>query len=130
MILVDSSVWVDYFRGKSSRQVDLLDSLLGTQELAIGDLILAEVLQGFVNDREFQKARMLLSSLEFVELGGKSVAIQAAENFRKLRASGVTVRKTIDCFIATWCIEHGYHLLHSDRDFDAFEAHLGLQVEK
>ncbi len=71
---------------------------------------------------------MLLSSLEFVELGGKRVAIQAAENFRKLRSGGVTVRKTIDCFIATWCIEHGYQLLHSDRDFDAFEAHLGLQV--
>jgi len=130
LILVDSSVWVDYFRGKSSRQVDLLDALLGNRELAIGDLILTEVLQGFKNDREFQKARMLLSSLEFVELGGKSVAIQAAENFRKLRASGVTVRKTIDCLIATWCIEHGSQLLHSDRDFDAFEAHLGLQVVK
>ena len=130
MILVDSSVWVDYFRGKATRQTELLDSLLGNQLLAIGDLILTEVLQGFDHDREFRRAKVFLTSLEVVDLGGEIVAVQAAKNFRKLRSAGVTVRKTIDCIIATWCIENGNELLHADRDFDAFEAHLGLRVVK
>jgi predicted nucleic acid-binding protein len=95
--------------------------------LAIGDLILAEVLQGFVCDRDFNQAKQLLDSLELVELGGKDIAIQAAKNFRKLRALGFTVRKTIDTIIATRWIEGGYILLHADRDFEPFVKHLGLR---
>jgi predicted nucleic acid-binding protein len=128
LILVDSSVWVDYFRGKITPQTDKLDLLLGHEPLAIGDLILTEVLQGFDNDRDFKEARRMLTSLLVVELGGVGIAIQAAQNFRALRRRGVTIRKTIDTVIATWCIESGYDLLHSDRDFDAFSAHLGLRV--
>ncbi len=127
MILVDSTVWIDYFRGTSTLQSDKLDSLLGSQLLAVGDLILAEVLQGFGSDRDFNQAKNLLTSMEVVELGGRDVAIQAAKNHRTLRALGVTVRKTIDTVIATRCIESRYTLLHSDRDFDPFVAHLGLQ---
>ncbi|MEJ5999847.1 type II toxin-antitoxin system VapC family toxin [Paucibacter soli] len=127
MILVDSSVWVDYFRGAATVQTEKLDSLLGREPLAIGDLILAEVLQGFVTDRDFTQARKLLDSLDLVELGGKAIAIQAAKNFRTLRALGFTVRKTIDTIIATRCIEGGYTLLHSDRDFEPFVKHLGLR---
>lgn len=128
MILVDSSVWIDYFRGVASPQVDKLDALLGSEPLAIGDLILAEVLQGFTSDRAFNQAKRLLTSLHVVEIGGVDVAIQAARHFRALRALGVTVRKTIDTLIATRCIESGYTLLHADRDFEPFAKHLGLQV--
>ena len=127
MILVDSSVWIDYFRGAASAQADRLDELLGTEPLAVGDLILAEVLQGFRTDREFNEARRLMSVLELVNIGGLDVAIEAARNHRKLRELGVTVRKTIDTLIATRCIVDGLQLLHSDRDFDALEQHLGLQ---
>ena len=126
MILVDSSVWIDYFRGATNVQTDRLDSLLGSEPIATGDLILAEVLQGFGNERQFNRARRLLTSLDVVTLGGESVAIEAARNFRRLRALGITVRKTIDTVIATRCIVDGYALLHSDRDFDPFETHLGL----
>ena len=128
MILVDSSVWIDYFRGTVTRQTEILDGLLGQQPLAIGDLILTEVLQGFDNQRDFNEARKMLTALKVVELGGQQIAIQAAINFRALRRLGVTVRKTIDTVIATRCIEGGYELLHSDRDFDPFAKHLGLRV--
>ena len=128
MILVDSSVWIDYFRGIATPESDRLDSLLGVEPLAIGDLILAEVLQGFSSERDFNQVRKDLDAFTRVELGGKEIAIQAARNFRALRGLGVTVRKTIDTLIATRCIESGYTLLHSDRDFDPFEKHLGLLV--
>lgn len=128
MILVDSSVWIDFFRGTQSPQVDLLDALLGKEQLVIGDLILAEVLQGFGSERDFNQAHKTLDAFSVVELGGKVIAVQAARNFRALRALGITVRKTIDTIIATRCIESGYTLLHSDRDFDAFAMHLGLRV--
>jgi predicted nucleic acid-binding protein len=127
MILVDSSVWIDYFRGTVTPQTDRLDALLGNEPVAIGDLILAEVLQGFTNDRDFNQALRLLASLQLVNLGGQDMAIQAARNFRTLRALGVTVRKTIDTLIATCAIEKSLHLLYSDRDFDPFVAHLGLR---
>ena len=120
MILVDSSVWIDYFKGIVTPQTETLASLLGLQHLDIGDLILTEVLQGFAEERDFNKARIMLTSLLVVELGGQKTAIQAARNFRALRSLGVTVRKTIDTVIATRCIESGYDLLHSDRDFDPF----------
>ena len=128
MILVDSSVWIDYFNGAATPQADKLDGLLGREPLAIGDLILTEVLQGFHDDRDFVKARRLLSSLKIVQIGGPEIAIVAAQNFRYLRKRGVTVRKTIDTMIATRCIESGYDLLHSDRDFAPFVQHLGLRV--
>ncbi len=128
MILVDSSVWIDYFRGTETPQTETLNRLLGTEPLAIGDLILTEVLQGFDTDRNFNAARKLLTSLTVVELGGQEVAIQAAKNFCALRHRGVTVRKTIDTVIAARCIAGGYDLLHNDRDFDPFARHLGLRV--
>ena len=128
MILVDSSVWIDYFKGTITAQTELLDRLLGQQPLAIGDLILTEVLQDFDKDRDVNAAKKMLTSLEVVELGGEEIAIQAAKNFRTLRKRGVTVRKTIDTVIATRCIESGYGLLHNDRDFDPFVKHLGLRV--
>ena len=128
MILVDSSVWIDYFNGAATPQSDKLDGLLGREPLAIGDLILTEVLQGFTDDRDFVKARRLLTSLTIVQIGGPELAIVAAQNFRYLRKRGVTVRKTIDTMIATRCIESGYDLLQSDRDFEPFVQHLGLRV--
>ncbi|SBT04598.1 Ribonuclease VapC [Candidatus Accumulibacter aalborgensis] len=127
MILVDSSVWIDYFRGTRTVQTDKLDSLLGNEPLALGDLILTEVLQGFGSDRDFNEAKRLLTSLVVVDLGGLDIAVQAAKNYRALRALGVTVRKTIDTIIATRCIDSGYTLLHCDRDFDPFVTHLGLR---
>ncbi len=126
MILVDSSVWIDYFRGIPAPETDLLDRLLGQEPLAVGDLILTEVLQGFTSDRSFQTAERLLASLALIEIGGRAVALQAARNFRALRVLGVTVRKTIDTLIATRCIVDGVALLYSDRDFDPFVEHLGL----
>lgn len=127
MILVDSSVWIDYFRGLPTAEAEKLDTLLGSEQVVTGDLVLVEVLQGFARDRDFAQAKKLLMRLEIVELGGRDVAIQAAQNFRTLRALGVTVRKTIDTVIATRCIESDYALLYSDRDFDPFVQHLGLR---
>lgn len=127
MILVDSSVWIDYFRGRPTAQTDLLDGLLDTQELAIGDLTFTEVLQGCKVDKEFNDVRRLLGRLDLVALGGKDVVVEAAKNYRKLRSLGVTVRGTIDVVLATRCIISNHQLLHSDRDFDAFEQHLGLR---
>ena len=128
MILVDSSVWIDFFRGNDTPQVDRLDALLARERIGVGDLILAEVLQGCRTERDFDLARKTLGNFELVELVGADIALQAAKNFRILRGLGFTVRKTIDTVIATKCIEAGYPLLHSDRDFDPFAAHLGLQV--
>ena len=128
MILVDSSVWIDHFRGNDTPQVALLDRVLASEPVAIGDLILVEVLQGFTNDRDFNQARRLLTALTVIEIGGAGIAVQTAQNFRRLRALGITVRKTIDTLIATRCIVDGLTLLHSDRDFDPFEQHLGLRV--
>lgn len=127
MILVDSSVWIDYFRGTATPQTDKLDSLLGVELIATGDLILAEVLQGFTDERDFNQAKKLMTALVLVELGGAELAIQAARNFRTLRARGITVRKTIDTLIATRCIENGLPLLYSDRDFEPFVEYLGLR---
>lgn len=127
MILVDSSVWIDYFRGTQSAQTEKLDSLLGSEPVAVGDLILTEVLQGFGSERDFNEGKRLLASLLMVELGGQEVAVQASRNFRILRGQGITICKTIDTIIATRCIESGLILLYSDRDFDAFVQHLGLR---
>jgi predicted nucleic acid-binding protein len=128
LILVDSSVWIDYFNGALTPQTEKLDRLLGREPLAIGDLMLVEVLHGFNHDREFATARRLLTSLATIEIGGMDIAMAAAQNYRRLRRLGISVRKTIDAVIATRCIESGYDLLHSDRDFDPFARHLGLRV--
>jgi predicted nucleic acid-binding protein len=128
VILVDSSVWIDYFRGTATAQTEKLDQLLGHQPLAIGDLMLTEVLQGFAKERDFNAAKKLLTSLRVVELGGQEIAIQAARNFRSLRNLGITVRKTIDTIIATRCIASDYELLHNERDFEPFVTHLGLRA--
>ena len=128
MILVDSSVWVDYFSGRATRESNLLDELLVTDRLLTGDLILAEVLQGFRRESDFRSALDLLTRLEFVRLGERKIAVAAGRNYRTLRIRGVTVRKTIDGLIATCCIVNRHTLLHSDRDFDGFERYLGLQV--
>ncbi len=127
MILVDSSVWVDYFRGVDSSQTGKLDSLFSTNKIIVGDLILTEVLQGFDDDEQFNEALSLFTTLQVVRLGGYLVATESARNYRKLRAKGFTVRKTIDSLIATTCIHYGYELLHNDRDFLPFEQHLGLK---
>jgi predicted nucleic acid-binding protein len=128
VILVDSSVWIDYFRGAVTPQTEKLDTLLGRQILAVGDLILTEILQGFADEKDFNAARKMLTALSVVDLGGEEIAIQAARNFRELRRRGVTVRKTIDSIIATRCIESGFDLLHDDRDFDPFAKYLGLRT--
>lgn len=128
MILVDTSVWIDFLRGKPTPQAEWLDRHLDVEVLAVGDLILAEVLQGVRDDRRFDEARRLLGQLEQIVVGGTALAIEAARNYRRLRAAGVTVRGTVDVLIATRCLADGLRLLHSDRDFDAFERHLGLRV--
>ncbi len=130
MILVDSSVWIDYFNGRFTAETELLDRLLRVQRALIGDLILLEVLQGFRSDLDFHRARRVLNVLQCVTIGGRDTAIAAAQNFRALRRRGVTVRKTIDTLIATFCIANGLELLHCDRDFAPFERHLGLRVLK
>ncbi len=127
MILVDSSVWVDYFNGRATRETDYLDTLLGTEPVAIGDLILAEVLQGFRSDADFAAAKELMACLTLYDLLGAALALKVAENYRALRKRGVTVRKTADTIIATFCIDRGIPLLYSDWDFDPFIKHLGLK---
>ena len=128
MILVDSSVWIDYFNGLSTWQTDLLDNYLSHIPILIGDLILTEVLQGFKSDKDYETAKELLGALQFRQIGGYDVAIQSAHNYRTLRRAGVTIRKTIDVIIGTFCIMRGVSLLHDDRDFDPMVLHLNLQT--
>ena len=128
MILVDSSVWISYFNGIPTWQTDLLDSYLPNIPVIVGDLILAEVLQGFKSNKDYEIARDLLSALPFRQMGGYNVAIQSAQNYRILRKSGVTVRKTIDVIIGTFCIMEGLPLLHDDRDFDPMVSHFSLRT--
>lgn len=126
MTLVDSSVWIDYLRGIPTPQSLWLKQKLGAEFLAIGDLILTEVLQGIDADREFERVRRLLAKLPIIEISSEQVAIQAAQNYRFLRSRGITIRKTVDTLIATRCIYDGIKLLYSDRDFEPFTTHLGL----
>jgi predicted nucleic acid-binding protein len=127
LTFVDSSVWVDYFNGTQSAETDYLDGLLGIESIVIGDLVLIEVLQGFKHDRDYDIARELLTSFKVFTLGGQGIAIKSADNFRLLRKKGVTVRKTIDVLIATFCIERKFPLLHSDKDFEPFHKYMELQ---
>lgn len=128
MILVDTSVWIDYFNGIENKQTESLDHILSEQTVLIGDIILTEILQGFDSDKEFRLAKKALNPLDCVHLGGKSLAIKAASNFRFLRSKGVTIRKTVDMLIGSWCIEHEVELLHNDKDFDMIATQLPLQI--
>ncbi len=128
MIVVDSSVWIDYFNGADTRETTLLHGILGTEPVVIGDLVLAEVLQGFRRDSDFHRGRTALETLIFEPMVGRAIALASARNYRALRAAGVTVRKTIDVLIATFCIEKGHALLHADRDFEPMKRHLGLRT--
>ena len=128
MILVDTSVWIDYYNGRVTTSTDRLYELLGEELLLTGDIIMAEVLQGFRRDKDHHRAKDLLEKLEFRPMLGREVALMAAHNYRLLRAKGVTPRKTIDVMIASFCLQNGHRLLHSDRDFDPMQEHLGLQV--
>ncbi len=127
MIFVDSSVWIDYFNGKNTPEVEKLDSLLGDEPLSTGDLILAEVLQGFRSDKDYKTAKGLLTSLTIFNMLDTNIAIKSADNFRLLRKKGITVRKTVDTIIATFCIQNKLSLLHSDKDFRPFHKHLRLK---
>jgi predicted nucleic acid-binding protein len=128
MILVDSSVWIDYFNGRITEQTDLLDSLLGQEPIVVGDLILTEVLQGFREDKDFDRAKRLFECLLFRPMLGKELALKSAENYRCLRSKGITVAKTIDVMIATFCIENGLLLLHNDEDFESMTKYLRLET--
>ena len=128
MIVVDTSVWIDFFNGRPTREADVLNELLGERLIVVGDLTMAEVLSGFRADGDFRTARSLLESCEFRPMVGKEVAIEAAGNYRLLRKRGITVRKTLDVLIGTFCIVNRLPLLHVDRDFDPLEEHLGLAV--
>ena len=128
MVLVDTSVWNDFFNGVDTHQVDQLDQLLGSGRILTGDLILAELLQGFAKDADYRRAQSLLEDIPYGNLVGKDVALEAAANYRRLRARGITARRTIDVIIGTFCILNGHELLHSDRDFDAMERNLSLRV--
>jgi len=128
MILVDSSVWIDYFNGESTWQTDLLDAYLSAIPIIMGDLILAEVLQGFRSDKDFDTAKTFLDALPFRQMGGYQVAVQSARNCRKLRKMGITVRKTMDVIIATFCIIEGLTLLHDDRDFEPIASRFPLST--
>ena len=130
MILVDSSVWIAYFNGEINPQTDWLHSALGREIIIVGDLILVEVLQGFQSDSDFHKAKELLSNFQFMEMLGQELAVKSAENYRFLRRKGVTVRKTVDVIIGTFCIHHNISLLHDDQDFAPLIKHLKLKIVK
>ncbi|MEW8525382.1 MAG: PIN domain nuclease [Candidatus Thiodiazotropha endolucinida] len=126
MIVVDSSVWIDYFSGADTSEAEKLDHTLGMKPVAIGDLILTEVLQGFRHDKDYKTARRVFDDVTIFDMLGMRMAIKSAENFRELRKKGITVRKTADVIIATFCIENKLPLLFSDKDFKPFVKHLGL----
>ena len=126
MIVVDSSVWIDFLNGLNAPHVRRLRSALGTDEIVVGDLMLCEVLQGLDSEREARDVEALLRRFEIAPMGGDAIAVTAARNYRSLRARGITVRRTIDLLIGTWCIEHSAPLLHNDSDFRPMARHLGL----
>jgi predicted nucleic acid-binding protein len=128
MVIVDSTVWIDYLRGTVNAETIWLDGELDRQPLGLTDIILCEILQGVRNDAAFQTVHRQLTRFHVFDTGGVPTAVAAAYNYRKLRQAGHTVRKTIDCLIATFCLQARHSLLHRDRDFDSFEQYLGLSV--
>jgi predicted nucleic acid-binding protein len=127
MIFVDSSVLIDYFNGKDNWQVEKLDEILGKEIVVIGDYILVEVLQGFRKDKDYETAKEVLSAFPCLNMLGEEMALKSADNYRKLRKKGITIRKTVDVIISTFCIENDLELLHNDKDFFPFENNLGLK---
>lgn len=127
MILVDTSVWIDYFNGQDNPLTDKLDALLTDGLVVMGDLIYLEILQGFKSDKHYQQAKQSLSMLEHYELFGHGMAVKCADNFRALRKQGITIRRTTDLIIATFCIDNKIPLLYADRDFEPFAKNLALQ---
>lgn len=130
MIVADTSVWIDYVNGTVTQQTNILDIELEKRRVATGDLIIVEFLQGFREDKQFQEANDLMDLLEYYDFVGRELAVKAAQNFRKLRKMGITIRKTIDVLIATFCIEYGFELLHDDKDFNPMEEVLGLRIKR
>lgn len=128
MIVVDSSVWIDYLRDRRTEQARQFDALLGREPILVGDVILCEVLQGVRNETEAARTEALLRGFRIAQMLDADLAVAAAANYRRLRSLGVTVRKTVDLIIGTFCIERGHDLLHDDRDFAHMERHLGLRV--
>jgi predicted nucleic acid-binding protein len=128
MLVVDSTVWIDYFNGAETPQVEFLNRALERTPILVGDLILTEVLQGFRHEADFETARRLLTRFTQAQMVNPALAVQSARNYRLLRKKSITVRKTIDNLIATYCIENDHELLHNDSDFDSYEKHLGLMV--
>jgi predicted nucleic acid-binding protein len=126
VIVVDSSVWIDFLNGRDAAHVRRLRAILGTEEIVVGDLMLYEVLQGLASDRIAQEVESLLRRFAIVTMAGEAIAVTAARNFRYLRGLGITMRKTIDLLIGTWCIENRMPLLHNDTDFRPMARHLGL----
>jgi predicted nucleic acid-binding protein len=126
VIVVDSSVWIDFLKGHNSREVQRLLALLGDEDIIVGDLMLCEILQGLESERAALEVETLLRNFEIVPMAGEAIAVAAARNYRSLRRRGITIRKTIDLLIGTWCIESGRPLLHNDRDFHPMARHLGL----
>jgi len=126
VIVVDSSVWIDFLNGRNARHVQQLRAVLGADEIIVGDLMLCEVLQGLDSERAAREVEALLRRFEIVPMAGDAIAIAAARNFRSLRRRGITVRRTIDLLIGTWCIEHRTPLLHNDSDFRPMARYLGL----
>ena len=128
MLVVDTSVWVDYFNGVENPQTNFLHNVLDATPILIGDLILTEILQGFRHDPDFETVRRTLGRFTQANMVDTALAVQSARNYRFLRQKGITVRKTIDSLIATFCIENEYEILHNDNDFNGYEKHLGLRV--
>jgi predicted nucleic acid-binding protein len=126
VIVVDSSVWIDFLNGRKAAHVDHLQAALGVDEISVGDLMLCEVLQGLGSERDARQVETLLRRFEIVPMAGEAIAVSAARNFRSLRRHGITIRKTIDLLIGTWCIENRRPLLHNDSDFRPMAQHLGL----
>ena len=130
MMVADTSVWIDYLKGIEASHTEILDQELLNNRIIIGDIIIAEFLQGFKNVKDYNQAKNIINALEYHDFVGKDIAFKAAQNFRKLRKKGITVRKTIDVIIATFCIENNLQLIHYDHDFDPMEQHLGLKVKR
>ena len=130
MIIADTSVWIDYVRGIDASYTDILDYELLNNRVATGDIIIVEFLQGFREEKDYRIAKQIMDRLEYYNFLGKEMAVESAENFRRLRKNGITVRKTIDVIIGTFCIVNGFELLHNDRDFDPMEKYLGLNVKR
>jgi predicted nucleic acid-binding protein len=128
MIIVDSTVWVDYFRGVENSETIWLEQGIGREPIALIDLILCEVLQGIRSDSQFETVKAELSEFDVFDSGGVEMAMAASANYRQLKTKGYTVRKTIDCWIATFCLRGGHALLHRDKDFDPFESVFGLKI--